>query len=51
MILDGHHLKQKCQDLSSRICRGKAAKVRFLSRLYRLLWRGDIAAAISVLAG
>ncbi|MDQ5852980.1 MAG: hypothetical protein M3380_13115 [Chloroflexota bacterium] len=51
MILDGHHLKQKCQDLSSRICRGKAAKVRFLCRLYRRLWRGDIVAAISVLAG
>ena len=35
MILDWHHLKQKCYDLSSRICRGQAAKARFLRRLYR----------------
>ncbi len=49
MILDWHHLKQKCSDLSSRICRGKAAKARFLRRLYRRLWRGDVPAAIGVL--
>jgi hypothetical protein len=49
MILDGHHLKQKCLDLSSRICRGKAAKAQFLRRLYRRLWRGDVPGAIAVL--
>jgi hypothetical protein len=37
MLLDWHHLKQKCYDLSSRICRGKAAKAQFLRRLYRCL--------------
>src|SRR5215210_151909 len=26
MVLDWHHVKQKCYDLSSRICRGRAAK-------------------------
>lgn len=49
MILDWHHLKQKCLELSSRICRGKTAKVRFLRRLYRRLWRGDVPGAVAVL--
>jgi len=49
MILDWHHLKQKCLELSSRICRGKTAKAHFLRRLYRRLWRGDVAGALAVL--
>jgi hypothetical protein len=49
MVLDWHHLKQKCYDLSSRICRGKTAKARFLRRLYRRLWRGDVMGALAVL--
>ncbi len=49
MLLDWQHLKQKCSDLSSRICRGKAAKVRFLRRLYRRLWCGDVPGAVAVL--
>ncbi len=49
MILDWQHLKQKCYDLSSRICRGKAAKAAFLRRLYRRLWRGDVSGALVVL--
>jgi hypothetical protein len=49
MILDWHHLKQKCYDLSSRICRGKAAKAQFLRRLYRRLWGSDVKRAIAVL--
>ena len=49
MLLDWHHLWQKCSDLSSRICRGKTAKARFLRRLYRRLWRGDVLGAIAVL--
>ncbi len=48
MVLDWHHLKQKCYDLSSRICRGKAAKAQFLCRLYRRLWGGDVPGAIAV---
>ena len=47
MLLDWHHLKQKCHDLSSRICRGKVARAQFLRRLYRQLWRGDVPAAIA----
>jgi hypothetical protein len=49
MILDWHHLKQKCKELSSRIYRGKAAKEHFLRRLYRRLWHGDVPSAIAVL--
>jgi hypothetical protein len=49
MILDWHHLKQKCLELSSRICRSKLAKAQLLRRLYRRLWRGDVADAIVVL--
>jgi hypothetical protein len=49
MILDCHHPKQKCLELGSRICRGKLAKAQLLRRLYRRLWRGDVAGAIAVL--
>jgi hypothetical protein len=49
MILDWHHLKQKCLELGSRICRSKLAKAQLLRRLYRRLWRGDVAGAIVVL--
>jgi hypothetical protein len=49
MLLDWYHLHQKCADLSSRICRGKQAGARLLLRLYRRLWRGDVAGAIAVL--
>jgi len=49
MLLDWHHLQQKCLELSSRICRGKAAKAQFLRRLCRRLWRGDVPSAIAVL--
>ncbi len=49
MILDWQHLWQKCSDLSSRICRGKAAKAQFLRRLYRRLWRGDVPGALAIL--
>ena len=49
MILDWHHLHQKCLELGSRICRSKAAKGQLLRRLYRRLWRGDVPGAVMVL--
>ncbi len=49
MILDWYHLHQKCTEQCSRICQGKQAKRHLLLRLYRRLWRGDVAAAIAVL--
>ena len=49
MLLDWYHLQQKCTEQCSRICRGKQAKARLLLRLYRRLWRGDVAAAFAVL--
>jgi hypothetical protein len=49
MILDWHHLKQKCLELSSRICQSKAAKAQLLRRLERRLWRGDVEEALVLL--
>jgi hypothetical protein len=49
MILDWHHLQQKCLELSSRICRNKVAKAQLLRRLYRRLWRGKVQATVEVL--
>ncbi len=49
MLLDWHHLRQRCLELSSRICRSKTTKAQLLHRLYRRLWRGDVPAAIAVL--
>ncbi|GAC1538141.1 MAG: hypothetical protein NVS2B7_08900 [Herpetosiphon sp.] len=49
MILDWHHLQQKCLELSSRICRSKVVKAQFLRRLYRRLWHGDVPGALAVL--
>jgi len=49
MILDWYHLHQKCTELCSRICQGRKARAQLLVRLYRRLWRGDVAAAIGVL--
>ncbi|MDQ5852059.1 MAG: hypothetical protein M3380_08320, partial [Chloroflexota bacterium] len=49
MILDWHHLRQRCLELGSRICRSKVAKAQLLWRLYRRLWRGDVPGAIAIL--
>ncbi len=49
LLLDWHHLRVRCAEEASRACRGCAAKVRFLRRLRRHLWRGDMAAAVAVI--
>jgi len=49
MILDWWHLRQKCADLGSRICRGHLAKERFLLQVQRRLWRGDVDGACAYL--
>ena len=49
MHLDWQHLKQKCYELSSRICRSKTAKAQLLRLVYRLLWRGEVTGAIAML--
>jgi len=49
MILDWWHLRQKCSELGSRICRGHLAKDRFLLQVQRRLWRGDVDAACAYL--
>jgi hypothetical protein len=49
MLLDWYHLHQKCAELCSRNCHGRQARAKLLLRLYRRLWRGDVAGAIAVL--
>jgi hypothetical protein len=49
MLLDWHHLRQKCLEMTSRICRSREAKRQLLQRLYRRLWCGKVAAALDVL--
>lgn len=50
MILDWWHLRQKCAELASRICRGRLAKDRFLRQVQRRLWRGHVDAACAYIA-
>lgn len=45
-VLDWYHLKKKCYELTSMICRGRKAKAKLLSALLFSLWRGDVNAAL-----
>jgi hypothetical protein len=49
LLLDWHHLQGRCAHEASRACRGRTAKRRFLRRLRRHLWRGDVSAAVRVI--
>jgi hypothetical protein len=50
LLLDWYHLRVRCAEEASRACRGRAAKVRFLRRLRRQLWRGDVPGAVRVIS-
>jgi hypothetical protein len=47
MILDWFHLRKRCAELGSMICRGRKAKAALLGPLYRELWQGEVDAAIA----
>ncbi len=49
MLLDWQHLRQKCLEMTSRICHGREAKGQLLRQLYRRLWSGKVTAAVDVL--
>lgn len=49
LILDWYHCRKKCYDLTSMICRGRQAKTELLRQLLRQLWRGQVAAALTLL--
>jgi hypothetical protein len=51
MILDWFHLRKKCTEYTSMICRGRKARAGLLGPLLRLLWRGQVAEAIALLEG
>jgi len=50
LLLDWHHLAQKCRDHARTICPNPAARVLLLRRLFRWLWGGDVSRAMRVLA-
>jgi hypothetical protein len=49
LVLDWWHLRKKCYELTSMICRGRKAKAILLGRLLIRLWRGQVEAAIACL--
>ena len=51
MILDWYHLRKKCYELTSLICRGRKAKAKLLGALMLALWQGNVEAAINHLEG
>jgi hypothetical protein len=50
LLLDWYHLRVRCAEEASRACQGRAAKARFLRRLRRRLWRGDVPGAVRVIS-
>ncbi len=51
MLLDWHHVAQKCRDLASRIYPERSVRARLLGRLFRRLWGGDVTRAVRLLTG
>ena len=49
MFLDWFHLKKKCSELCSMICRGRKAKGKLLHHVLGSLWQGQVAGAIEAL--
>ncbi|HBI59961.1 MAG TPA: hypothetical protein DDY31_01910, partial [Lachnospiraceae bacterium] len=49
VILDWFHLKKKCQELLSMSIKGKESRNEVLEKLLRILWAGDVEAAIEYL--
>jgi len=49
LILDWWHLRKRCAELASMVCRGRKGKARLLRQVYRCLWQGEVAAALEVL--
>jgi hypothetical protein len=49
LLLDWYQLRVRCAEEASRACRGRAAKARFLRRLRRRRWRGDVPGAVRVI--
>jgi hypothetical protein len=50
MLLDWHHLAQKCRELARPISPDQTSRLLLLRRLFRWLWAGDVARAMGVLA-
>jgi hypothetical protein len=49
LLLDWYHLRKKCHELGSMICRGRKAKAQLLRPVLRALWTGQFPTALSLL--
>jgi hypothetical protein len=49
LLLDWWHLRKRCAELASMVCRGRKAKAQLLRQVYRHLWQGEVPAALVVL--
>jgi hypothetical protein len=49
LLLDWHHLKEKCRDLIGRLAPSRAAKLRLVQRVLCRLWRGEVPRALRLL--
>jgi hypothetical protein len=47
LILDWYHLRKKCYELLSMICRNRQDKAQLLGRLLSALWSGEVEAALA----
>jgi hypothetical protein len=49
LLLDWHHLKEKCRDLIGRLAPTRPAKLRLVQRVLCRLWRGEVPRALRLL--
>jgi len=49
LVLDWYHLKKKCYELCSMICKGRKAKASLMGRLLSSLWHGEVEEATALL--
>lgn len=49
LILDWYHLRKKCYELLSLICRNRQDKAQLIRRLLSALWSGEVDAALAAL--
>jgi hypothetical protein len=49
LVLDWYHLKKKCSDLCSMVCKNKKTKASLMGGLLPLLWQGQVEQAMVLL--
>jgi len=51
LLLDWYHVRHRCYQTSTQVCRDKPTRQRFQRAMRSLLWRGDVEAAIAAAEG